>query len=233
MKLNSIKVGQLESLNKIEPLRHENSTAYIVQKMAILTGREIAEIEGLDIEELLDFERETGDLTTLPTEYSKQIDGYILKDFNNLTLGEFITLEMYLKEPENYGYVDILSILYRQFKRGEWGELKIEPLGAINLNERAEIVRGWKVAEVWGAVSAYVDFRENFWEDRKNLFPEPKEESEKTDEDRAHEVWGWELMLWGLCGEDLTKLESVTELDLQEVFLFIQMNKEINSYKKK
>ena len=55
--------------------------------------------------------------------------------------------------------------------------------------------------------------------------PEEVKEIEQT---KKSTKWSWELMIYNLCGGDLTKYESLGELPLVLVFNMLGMKKELS-----
>jgi hypothetical protein len=77
-------------------------------------------------------------------------------------------------------------------------------------------------------------FRADFIERYSFIFnPEIEDEDEMDEEDKQAEhvenKWSWEMLLYSLSGEDITKVDHITDLPLVFVFNFLAMKYETKS----
>lgn len=161
---------------------------------------------------------------------SKTIDDLYLKDFKNITLGEFIDIEHYFTEPINNLHI-ICSILYRQKQKDKWNNDEWEPY-TYNITERSEIFLDQPITKVVGVLNGYMEFREKFLNNYSELFTEKIEEEEYIDltgrekidaevsrlNEKAKSKWSWESILLGLSNNDVTKFEKLFSTSLILVF---------------
>lgn len=160
----------------------------------------------------------------------KEIEGFILKAFNKLTLGEFIDLEYYFENKIENLHI-MMAILYRSQKIDDWDHIKIEPYD-YDIEERGEIFLDISIIKAFGFLKEYESFRNNFLDSYKNLFVEEnnliedeeltgreKIEAQKTTlEEKAKSKWSWESILLGLTNNDVTKFDALLNTSLILVF---------------
>lgn len=174
-----------------------------------------------------------------PKNYKTQIDGFKLKPFNKITLGEFISLESYFSENYIQKLLNIVAILYRRVRINEWNDEILEPYN-YHSNDRLDWFLDFPITYVYGILHDYIKFRDDILNKYQNLMDETEnddfEEIEKLDaeelkaveEEKRQKKWAWEQLIWNLCKEDLTKFHEVCELPLILVFNFLGMRKELN-----
>ena len=178
---------------------------------------------------------------------TKLENGFILKTFNDLTLGEFIDIEYFIQDNVITNFTKILSILYRKHRLGDWGEIIMEPYSVIDINARSQEFEDMLISNVFGIIDAYAQFKNEFVTKYNALF-EPvfdDEESEFTKEelindpilqhemeeekklDEKQKKWAWEKLLFGIAQGDIIKINQVTSLGLIYVFNMLAMRKEL------
>jgi hypothetical protein len=207
-----------------------------LEAVSILSDTDPEELEDLTPEELIDLASEVSFIKREPSNKPKQaVKGFMLKPLDALTLGEFIDLEYYISQTtENFTL--LLSILYKRWKRDDWGNLIFEPY-VYKLNERTDLFNEVSINEVFGAVNNYVNYSNDFKKRYENLFNPVIEETETEEldeedlkaeaEEKVFTKWSWEKLLYDIANEDLTKIDAVTDLPLVFVFNMLSMVEEL------
>lgn len=234
-----VTLKQLLDLKAVDPLEVDTSTGLLVKKVSILCEVEEEVVEELDVEELMSLALVLSFANEDPTTYKERIENYVMKPFSKLTLGEFITLDVYVSTDYIKNAAKIISIIYRRWKIGEFGSEELEQLGKIDIEKRAEEMLNAKAGEVFGVIAEFLKFRERFMERYADQFEgdddEDDEEEEMSEAERLREEakrkklkkWAWHSLIYRLCQGDLTKIEAVTELELEMVFTFGRMKDEL------
>lgn len=243
---NDIFIDQFIQLDSIDYEQFESVSAIQLERLSILTDTSSDDDiwDDMDIREMNKLVQNLKFLQTKPsnTVYKKICDDeFILVDFNSLKFGEFIDLEYFIKQGENKNIDKISAILFRKYKTGEWGELIIEPYKSIDFFERAEFVKNnFKLVEVYGAMNAYKEWRENLLNTYKSLFQdeieddfdesmlseEELEEIKRIEEEESKMAeFGWQRMLISLSEGDFLKMEGY--LDMGVIFLFNMLSVKI------
>lgn len=233
---NEVTVNQWVELNSIDPNEFNSVFLHTLEAVSILSDTDPEELEDLTPEELIDLASEVSFIKREPSNKPKQaVKGFMLKPLDALTLGEFIDLEYYISQTtENFTL--LLSILYKRWKRDDWGNLIFEPY-VYKLNERTDLFNEVSINEVFGAVNNYVNYSNDFKKRYENLFNPVIEEieTEELDEDdlkaeaeeKVFTKWSWEKLLYDIANEDLTKIDAVTDLPLVFVFNMLSMVEEL------
>lgn len=248
---DEITVGQFIELNTIDLTQFESEFYLNLEKLAIVTNTSADDEfwEEMDVIELSNIIKTSEFLFSAPANKfkSKLEDGYILKSFNDLTLGEFIDIEYFIADNVITNFTKILSILYRKHKVGEWSEIIMEPYSVIDLNARSEEFEDIYITNVFGIIDAYAQFKNDFVTKYNALF-EPvfdEDETEFTKEEILndpiiqHELeeekkmeerqkkWAWEKLLFGIAKGDILQINQVTQLGLIYVFNMLAMRREL------
>jgi hypothetical protein len=233
---NEVTVNQWVELNSIDPNEFNSVFLHTLEILSILSDTDPEELEDLTPEELIDLASQVSFIKREPSNKPKQaVKGFMLKPLDALTLGEFIDLEYYISQTtENFTL--LLSILYKRWKRDDWGNLIFEPY-VYKLNERTDLFNEVSINEVFGAVNNYVNYSNDFKKRYENLFNPVIEEieTEELDEDdlkaeaeeKVFTKWSWEKLLYDIANEDLTKIDAVTDLPLVFVFNMLSMVEEL------
>lgn len=231
---NQIRVDQFKELYNLARGDFDSLFLYNLELLAIVTDQDADDID-ISVDELTDYVK---DLTFLqrepPKTLEKTIDNLTYKGVKHLTLGEFIDLEYYFALDYINNLEVICSILYRKTGINDWSELTFEPY-RYDPKDRVEIFSELPITSLYGVVRDYMDFRESFLKSYENLFqpdieetdeelsPEDKKEEEK---EKRLEKWSWEMVIYELAGEDITKVDQVTDLPLILAFNFLSMKYE-------
>lgn len=233
---NEVRVSQWVELSTIDPQEFNSVFLHTIEALSILSDTDPEELEDLDPEELIDLAKKVSFIQREPSNKPKQaVKGFMLKPLDALTLGEFIDLEYYISQTtENFTL--LLSILYKRWKRDEWGNLIFEPY-VYKLNERTDLFNEVSINEVFGAVNNYIAYSNDFKQRYENLFNPVIEQDEEVEldaedlkaeaEEKVFTKWSWEKLLYDIANEDLTKIDAVTDLPLVFVFNMLSMVEEL------
>lgn len=233
---NEVTVNQWVELNSIDPNEFNSVFLHTLEGLSILSNTDPEELEDLTPEELIDLANQVSFIKREPSNKPKQaVKGFMLKPLDALTLGEFIDLEYYIGQNVQ-NFTLLLSILYKQYKRDEWGNLVFEPY-VYKLEERIHEWGNVSINEVFGAVNNYIAYSNDFKQRYENLFNPVIEQDEEVEfdpedikaeaEEKVFTKWSWEKLLYDIANEDLTKIDAVTELPLVFVFNMLSMVEEL------
>ncbi len=232
---NEVRVEQWVELNSIDPEEFNSVFLHTLEGISILSDTDHEELEDLSPEELIELASKISFIKREPSNKPKQaVKGFLLKPLDALTLGEFIDLEYYSSQlAENF--TRLLAILYKRWKRDEWGNLVFEPY-VYKIEERIHHFDEVSINEVFGAVNNYVNYSNDFKKRYENLFnPVIEEEEVELDEEdikaeqeeKVFNKWSWEKLLYDLANQDLTKVDAITDLPLVFVFNMLSMVEEL------
>ena len=246
---DQITVEQFIELNTMNVDEFDSVTSIQLERLAIITETSSDDEiwEELDVRELNRYVKESLFLTKNPsTNYKKELFSgeYVAKDFIALTLGEFIDLEYFLSEGNILNLPKISAILYRKKRIGDWGETIIEPYSVINLKEREKIFFDLMITDIFGLLTAYIEFKTDFLKKYEALF-EPEYDFDEESEEELDEVssfeaeqekiaeekvkkWSWEKLLFMIAGNDMLKVDQATEMGLVYAFNLLSMKQELN-----
>lgn len=234
---NEVRVEQWVELNSIDHNEFNSMFLYTLEAISILSDTDPEELEELSPEQLIEIASEFSFIKREPSNTPKQaVKGFMLKPLDALTLGEFIDLEHYISQSvQNFDI--LLSILYKRWKRDEWGNLIFEPY-TYKLDERTEVFNELSINEVFGAVNNYIAYSNDFKQRYENLFNPVIEQDEEVEldaedlkaeqEEKVFTKWSWEKLLYDIANEDLTKIDAVTDLPLVFVFNMLSMVEELH-----
>jgi hypothetical protein len=229
---NQIKVDQFIELHNLEEEGLGSLFLYQLESLAILTDEDADEID-ITPNELIEILNSLSWVKNEPRGYSAKLGQLTFRPFTFLTLGEFIDLEHYFSEDYINNLPTICAILYRHTKSDEWGNVVYEPYKFIP-QDRAALFLELPITDVYGIIQLYLKFRADFIERYSFIFnPEIDGEDEMDEEDKQAEhvenKWSWEMLLYSLSGEDITKVDHITDLPLVFVFNFLAMKYETKS----
>ena len=229
---NQIKVDQFIELHNLEEEGLGSLFLYQLESLAIITDEDADEID-ITPNELIEILNSLSWVKNEPRGYSAKLGQLTFRPFTFLTLGEFIDLEHYFSEDYINNLPTICAILYRHTKTDEWGNVVYEPYKYIP-QDRAALFLELPITDVYGIIQLYLKFRADFIERYSFIFnPEIDGEDEMDEEDKQAEhvenKWSWEMLLYSLSGEDITKVDHITDLPLVFVFNFLAMKYETKS----
>ena len=233
---NEVTVNQWVELNSIDPNEFNSVFLHTLEAISILSDTDPEELEELSPEQLIDIASKVSFIKREPSNKPKQaVKGFMLKPLDALTLGEFIDLEYYISQSVQ-NFTRLLSILYKQYKHDEWGNLVFEPY-VYKIEERLHEWGNVSINEVFGAVNNYIVYSNDFKQRYENLFNPVIEEDEEVEldpedlkaeaEEKVFNKWSWEKLLYDIANEDLTKIDAVTNLPLVFVFNMLSMVEEL------
>ena len=236
---SDITVEQFIEISQID--KDQGANGYNSDMLAILTEMSYDEIDELDLDEMIKMVAQFKWATSQPSkQYKHELLGMQIKPLAKLCLFEYIDLDYYFNNNYHTNLDKICAILYRQSNVNEWGEVVLEPYD-YDISVRAEKFLDLPITEVYGIVSEFLKFKENFLDVYSNLFNEAEDELTEDDKaamepDEIKEVekevkinkWSWERMIYGLTNGDITKTEAVGALPLTYVFNVLGMKKELD-----
>ena len=92
------------------------------------------------------------------------------------------------------------------------------------------------INSVYGVITSYLEWRENFLNTYSNLFDEPitEEDLEEVEPEDRKELeaemrlskWAWEKTIYILANEDITNMEKVLGMNLIFAFNMLSMKKD-------
>ena len=238
-KWSNISVEQFIEISQID--KDQGANGYNSELISIVTDMNYEEVDELDLDEMVQMVNDMKWSNTQPSkQYKHELLGMKIKPLSKLCLFEYIDLDYYFNDNYHTNIDKICAILYRQTKVNEWGEVVLETYD-YDIHIRAEKFLDLPITDVYGIVSEFLKFRENFLDVYKNLFGEAEEDL--TAEDKAamepeeikeveaevkNNKWSWERMIYGLTDGDITKTEAVGALPLTYVFNMLGMKKELD-----
>lgn len=214
---------------------------YNSEILSIITDETIDAIEDLEIDILNAYIDQCKWALSEPSkQYKLKLFGMQIKPLSKLTVFEYIDLDYYFTNNYITNIDKICAILYRQSKVNRWGEEILEPYD-YDISVRAEKFLDLPITDVYGIISEFLKFRENFLNVYANLFGEvdgditaeeratlDPEEIKNIEQEKKESKWSWERMLYGLTNGDITKTEAVGALPLTYVFNVLGMKKELD-----
>jgi hypothetical protein len=237
---SEISVEQFIEISEID--KSQGSYYYNTEILSIICNESTEVIDDIDVDDMVKIVKQCKWALSQPSNnYKSELLGMKVKPFNKLCLYEYIDLDYYFTNNYVTNLANICGILYRQSKVNEWGEEIIEPY-EYDCTIRADKFLDLPITDVYGIISEFLKFRDNFLKTYQNLFqgeelPEltPEEKAELTPEELKDEEdskkdskWSWERMIYGLCNNDLTKSDKIGSLPLTYVFNMMGMKKELD-----
>lgn len=245
---HNVKLYQFKELRQLD--QNLGYFAFQLDTLAILADVDSDELEDLAIDELNNLFNSVKWVLHEPKKGFKSkltIDeeDFIFKPFNKLTLFEFIDLEYFLSNDYIKHFSHILSVFYRRIDKDKWNNVEFEPY-IFSPFERFELFDDQIITDVYGILTDYLKYRENFMNKYENLFNESDEDDEEEDDindfnsvdeykdslkQKEHgkkaRKWGWESLLFDLCEGDITKMDEVGNQSLIFVFNMLSMRKDM------
>lgn len=249
-----ITIDQFIEINRISTSKSNLSNdEFYFEVISLLSDLPLDELEQMEYDEFKTYMKDLNYLTKTPPPFKPKTkiktsagELFFFNQFNKLTNGEFIDLE-YLIMSENYieNIKMILAVLFkRQLKpRDLLSDVEWEPYSG-NLAIRANLFGNQKVADVFGAISEFIQYREEFYKTYEGFFgssePEDLDELEnegiisratrakEVEKQNSYKKWGWNLLMYNLCGNDPLKFEEAYKLPLTLTMNILSMRKELN-----
>jgi hypothetical protein len=241
-----IKLYQYQELLGIDVDSYESDIDINLEEISILleTTTDDPYISELDIDELINILNKLKWLrTNPPTNFSKEIFNYKIKELNKLTLGEFIDIDHFISTNSINNLHIICSILYKKYKDDEWGNTIEEPY-IYDIYKRAEEFLDLPVNKVFGIIEYFIKYKNDFMDSYSNLFEDSNydviENEEMFDEEELVELkkeiedekskakFSWDSIIYNLSSGDITKMDAITNLPLIYVFNTLSMKKALD-----
>jgi hypothetical protein len=215
----------------------------ILEQLAIIlnTSSDDDEFDELDIDDLISL---MSKIKWLKLDINKNnkliIDNLHCKDFNKLTLGEFIDLEHFfgLNYIENLHI--ICAIIYKQQSIDQWNNVIEEPY-RYDIYERSNKFLEYSIEDVYAIIKKYLDWKQNLMDIYGTLFEDPNfdkieneeafdveellEMKQEIEEDKKKSKWSWEAIVYDLANNDITKFNDVFDTQLILVLNTLSMKK--------
>lgn len=230
-----VTVNQWREIQLINPAEFDSVFLQSVEILSILSDTDPEEFEELEPDEIIKLLDEVAFIRREPSNKPKQVlSDFVLKPLDALTLGEFIDLEYYISQTALY-FREVLSILYKKTDFDKWGNVEFEPY-VYKLENRIHEFNEVPITDVYGAVSKYIEYSNEFKTRYENLFNPVIDEPEELDpedakaeaEEKVYNKWSWEKLLYDLANNDITKIDEITNLPLIFVFNMLSMVEELN-----
>jgi hypothetical protein len=226
----------------IEARKTINSTSNFESQLELLGVLADVPTEDLEDLELDEFSALLAKISFVQSEPNKMpaqsLLGYQLKPLNKIKVEEFLDLEYYVTKDYIEYLPIICAILYKQTRVDEWKHLSFEP-HEYDLEERSKEFLNLSINSVYGVITSYLQWRENFLNTYSNLFDEPITEEDLQEvepEDRKEleaemqmSKWAWEKTIYILANEDITNMEKVLSMNLIFAFNMLSMKKDTES----
>jgi hypothetical protein len=210
-----------------------------LELLGVLADVPTEDLEDLELDEFSSLLAKISFVQSEPNKMPAQsILGYQLKPLNKIKVEEFLDLEYYVTKDYIEYLPIICAILYKQTRIDEWKHLSYEP-HEYDLEERSKEFLNLSINSVYGVVTSYLQWRENFLNTYSNLFDEPITEEDLQEvepEDRKEleaemqmSKWAWEKTIYILANEDITNMEKVLGMNLIFAFNMLSMKKDTES----
>lgn len=224
---------ELRSLNSDDGLFNHN-----IDVLCIVTDSHPNFFDDVDMHDVHEWSKDLKWLHSEPSKlYSDRVGKFHLKPMNELTLGEFIDLEYYFTQDYIKNLPNICALLYRIPEIVEDGVVVKWETTNFKASARAHYFLEQPITKVYGILTEYIKFRDQFISSHSNLMTEDidddlsdiddPEERKEAEKQKASNKWGWEQLIWSMCNGDLTKYEQVIQMKLILVFNFIAMRREL------
>ena len=255
---NNITVNQFIELSSTPSSEFENELDFQQFQLSVLTNKGIDEIGDLPYSEFVkQYAEATKLLSTAPpiNRYKSKIKlsgiDFNLMDFNSLSVGEAIDMENYITGGFIENLKIILAIVYRRLIPSSEPLLypsEFEPYGNY-IFVRSNLFGDVPIVDVWGVIHNYLERRLIIFEKYEGLFNsnediEDEEEKNKLieelssqekkaylDDKKTEEViskWGWDIFILRLSNYDLTKVDTILNLNFIQALNHLSMKKELN-----
>jgi hypothetical protein len=247
---NDITIDQFLEIVFLKVEDFTSQLEYDANLLSIISDTSISIINDLDYDEFNRLNEKFKFIKVLPNKPpSKSITTvagslYLINDFNQLEIGAFIDLEHFFSNDYITNFKTILAILYRQ-KTIHNSPLILDEFEEYGnwIFHRAELFSEISILEVYNIFPQYLKFREEFFEKYDGLLSGPVEDDvepiegesiiskskriKDNKEGKKIQKWGWDLLLYQLANNDLTKLNDATKLNLIQAFNSLSMKREM------
>lgn len=246
-----ITVNQFIELSQFNIEDFSNEDELNLYYLSLLTDTSSTIIEDLPFEKFESLLKQFEFVKRLPIRQPSQLIQtpagplYYIQDFNQLEIGAFIDLEHFITNDHIANLKIILSIFYRQ-KTIHNSPLildEFEPYGNW-IYKRAELFDDISIAEVYQVIPLYFKFREEFFKRYDGLLGGPVDEDDdepiqgesiiarserikQKEKEKSIQKWGWDLFLYQLANNDISKINQVTNTNIIQAFNLLSMKREL------
>lgn len=245
MKLNipkgwdEVYVDDFLELRKLETDNFKINFSKQLAILSVITGEDEEVFEDLDVDELNKILKSIAWIKSQPsTEFQRKINNLHFKGFENLTLGEYIDIEHFISEDYYENLPIICAILYRQKRTDDWGNIIWEPYDNIDIWKRSEQFLDIPITDIFGIIQSLLNWRNEFMDIYQGLFqpeiPDADPDEELSEEDLIEEEkeqrlakFAWAIIIDKLSNNDITKVNTITNLPLVQVMNHLTMKKVI------
>jgi hypothetical protein len=207
-----------------------------LELLGVLADVPTEDLEDLELDEFSALLAKISFVQSEPNKMPAQsILGYQLKPLNKIKVEEFLDLEYYVTKDYIEYLPIICAILYKQTRVDEWKHLSYEP-HEYDLEERSKEFLNLSINSVYGVITSYLQWRENFLNTYSNLFDEPiteedlqevePEDRKELEAEKQMSKWAWEKTIYILANEDITNMEKVLGMNLIFAFNMLSMKKD-------
>ena len=163
--------------------------------------------ELVDLEEMDDEQIHLGSLIVYRMLYPDHIEPKTddLKSFKELTIGEFIDLEVYIGQTAAKTIVDIANVLYEE-----------------------EITENTLISDIWGAFQSYMNYRKLLFKQYDGLFGGDDDLDEVIKDkpfNPLDNARSWYNTIMYCANDDLIKANQITDRPVVEVFNYLAYRK--------
>jgi hypothetical protein len=230
----------LEQFIELRQLQAEDGMFnHNIDVLCVLTDSYPEDFDDAELHEVGEWFKDLQWLYSEPSKnYVDRVGKFHLKPMNDLTLGEFIDLEYYFSNDYIKYLPNICALLYRIPSRMEDNAVIQWESTEFKTADRAHYFLEQPITKMYGILTEYIKFRDQFITKHSNLMTEDIEddlsdiddpdERKEAEKQKASNKWGWEQLIWSMCNGDLTKYDQVINMKLILVFNFLAMRKELD-----
>lgn len=136
-------------------------------------------------------------------EVNKEVNGHKLINFDNITLGDFIDLEVLFNKGLRKSIDDISKKLYQ-------------------MDDTTDIT----LKQVWGAIQSYIKYRETIFKSYSRLFGIDEENDIKEEVKKISPEYMWYDLIMVLADEKFLNIQEVVKHNVKECFNFLAWKKD-------
>lgn len=211
---------------------YADNIAFQCDKISILYDIPIEEIEELSFDALQDLDN-LPFLKKLPTSVSL-MEGYYLKSFTRLSLGEFIDLQHYISDVQNVPFM--LAILVRKGIINDFENVTLEPY-EYTLQQRKDLFENQYMGDMYSIYADFINFNNNILDKYSDLFitsnDDQDEEIDIQDEEikaeieaeKKHSMFAWDKLIYNLTDGNLAYYKEIINLPFILILNTISMKK--------
>lgn len=219
---SEITIGEFEQFLEIQKLE-TNELDKLIKTVSLFTNLSISECAKIKPNSLLVLvDKITKALDTTPelplSHYSIEQHRFYF-DYENMTIGEYIDALAMLNLEESK-----ISRFTGIFLRKSYKHTS-------EVEKRSQIALKVPYSAFIELSKQFVKLNEDIQSNFSNLYADSGGGSDKLKSQRQllHEKWGWYISLHKLCNGDITKLNSITELNLWEVMTWLSYEADVDS----